>query len=34
MDLSQLNHPAVLVAALAAFAIGALWYSPIVFARV
>jgi hypothetical protein len=31
--LPQLNNPAVLVASLAAFAIGGLWYSPIPSAR-
>lgn len=27
-----LNYPAILVAAVAAFALGALWYSPLLFA--
>lgn len=33
MDAVQFNFPAVIVAALAAFLIGGLWYSPILFAR-
>lgn len=30
---SQLNIPAVIVSAIAYFAIGALWYSPVLFAK-
>lgn len=33
MDPIQIHYGAVLVAALAGFAIGGLWYSPILFAR-
>lgn len=33
MDLSQLNHAAVAVAAIVAFSLGGLWYSPMLFAR-
>ena len=33
MDASQLNYPAIVVAALASFLIGGLWYSPILFAK-
>ena len=33
MDAVQFNYPAVLVAALVCFAIGGLWYSPILFAK-
>lgn len=31
MDLSQINYMAVLTAALASFAIGGFWYSPLLF---
>ena len=34
MDMSTLNLPAILVAALSAFAIGGLWYSPLLFANI
>jgi uncharacterized protein YneF (UPF0154 family) len=34
MDLTQINYLAVLVAALSAFIIGGLWYSPLLFANV
>jgi len=33
MDLSTLNYVAIVVAALTAFVLGGLWYSPILFAR-
>ena len=33
MDMSQINFPAVIVAALSSFLIGGLWYSPILFAK-
>lgn len=33
MDAVQFNFPAVIVAALAGFLIGGLWYSPILFAK-
>ncbi|QXV64075.1 DUF1761 domain-containing protein [Mucilaginibacter sp. 21P] len=33
MNLSQLNLPAVLVAALSGFAIGGIWYAPSVFGK-
>ena len=33
MDQSKLNYLAVLVAAVASFLIGGIWYSPILFAR-
>lgn len=33
MDLSTLNYPAIVVAGLIAFAIGALWYSPVMFGK-
>lgn len=33
MDLSTLNFLAILVAALSSFAIGGLWYSPILFGK-
>lgn len=33
MDISTLNYPAVLVAALSGFALGGLWYSPLLFAN-
>jgi len=33
MDLSNINFLAVLVSALASFAIGALWYSPVLFGK-
>jgi len=34
MDLSQINFLAVFVAALASFAIGGLWYSPVLFGNI
>jgi hypothetical protein len=34
MDLSNINYLAVIVAAIAAFALGALWYSPILFGKI
>jgi hypothetical protein len=34
MDLSQINYLAVIVAALASFAIGGLWYSPVLFGKI
>lgn len=34
MDLTQINYLAVLVAALSLFAIGGLWYSPLMFTRI
>ena len=34
MDLSLINYPAVLVAALSSFVIGFLWYAPFSFANV
>ncbi len=34
MDLSNINYLAVVVATLAAFALGALWYSPVLFSKV
>ena len=33
LDFSQLNWLAVIVAALVYFALGALWYSPMLFSR-
>lgn len=33
MDAVQIHYPAVLVAALSAFLVGGLWYSPLLFAR-
>jgi hypothetical protein len=33
MDLSQINYPAVVVAALSSFVIGFLWYAPFSFAN-
>lgn len=33
MDLSSVNIPAVLVAAISTFAVGGLWYSPLLFGR-
>lgn len=30
----ELNYPAILIAAVAAFALGALWYAPMLFGRV
>ena len=33
MDLSQINYAAVVVAALSAFVIGGIWYSPMLFAK-
>lgn len=33
MDFPEINYWAVLVAALATFAIGSIWYSPILFAK-
>ena len=33
MDLSNINYLAVLVAAIGSFALGALWYSPILFGK-
>lgn len=33
MDLSTLNIPAVLLAAVVAFVIGGLWYSPVLFGK-
>lgn len=33
MDLSQLNYLAIFVAALSAFLVGGVWYSPILFAK-
>lgn len=33
MDLSQINYLAVIVAAVSAFVIGGIWYSPILFAK-
>lgn len=33
MDISQLNFAAVLVAALACFVLGGIWYSPLMFAQ-
>jgi hypothetical protein len=33
MDLSALNYLAILVAAVSSFAIGSLWYSPILFGK-
>lgn len=33
MDTLQIHYPAVLLAALSAFLIGGLWYSPLLFAR-
>jgi hypothetical protein len=33
MDASTLNYPAILVAALSGFMLGAVWYSPILFAN-
>lgn len=34
MEFPEINYLAVLTAALATFAIGALWYSPVLFARI
>ena len=34
MDLSTINYPAVLVAALSSFVIGFLWYAPFTFANI
>ena len=34
MDLASLNWLAIIVAALASFAIGSLWYSPVLFGKV
>ena len=34
MDISTLNWPAILVAALSNFLIGGLWYSPLLFGKV
>jgi len=33
MDLSTINYPAVLVAALSTFILGGLWYSPLLFGK-
>jgi len=33
MDMSQLNYVAIIVAAVASFAIGSLWYSPVLFGK-
>jgi Protein of unknown function (DUF1761) len=33
MDVSKLNYVAIVVATVSAFALGGLWYSPILFAR-
>ena len=33
MEISSINYLAVLVAALASFALGSLWYSPVLFAK-
>jgi hypothetical protein len=33
MDFSTLNHAAVIVASLATFFLGALWYSPVLFGK-
>ncbi|MFD1256756.1 DUF1761 domain-containing protein [Mucilaginibacter terrae] len=33
MDFSTLNYPAIFIAALSGFALGGLWYSPLLFAN-